>query len=1169
MVKADITDVFCRLARRLETKRFDSVTTPDISSTSLHINQPPFIGSITRYLSIEINTRVPSAAQIPSATHSHPIILRVFHEQLPRLRSVAATSASLPIRMEETSVPPDIAALCSSPVYSSTHAVHSAKIVSSPFAIKSRSAKVNRHRRSGSTRSSAVYGLLLVVLCFFAFSTTPSSATLTPRLPFSGHGYKVSSLPIQADSSYIDAWTDTNSQSSAESLVAKGHDESFQALLQHPSLAHLQREDAVSLITELIALNSTRSTPTVLHNKRQAATSDAATTSSTSSDDSEGLPTSEKVAFAIVVPILVILSGLFAGLTLGYMSLDATQLEVLLKTGTPKQREYARKIIPIRKDGHLLLTTLLIANMCTNETLPIVADPLFSSPVVAVIVSIVLVIIFAELVPQSVCSRYGLEIGAHLAWVTRVILFIFWPIAYPVSRILHWTLGAHHGIVYRRAELKELVTMHAAAGGRGGDLKGDTVMMVGGALDLQEKTASQAMTPIDQVFMLPFEAKLDYPTLERVVRSGHSRIPIYQEVEVKVDGKSGTSTPTVGPKRLLNVLTRRSTGPASDATETRPNTGDGAATATTTIKRKKIIGTLLVKSCVLLDPEDAIPVSAMTINALPSISKDEPLLNVLNAFQEGRSHMAIVTSLSRDLSAMDSMSISSAMQARPNNKLDTTPRKDGLADIDEEAQLEGTGRARRQYSSSAISAGSADSSAASSSGHLLRSFWKKRFGHHSEDISEQDIPADAEVPLDELDHSAMKPGRGDIMGVITLEDVLEELLGEEILDEYDVREDGDTSAWNSVSPPSSPGELRAEKSPVIDTKPTRETGNAADAHPLTSSPPRTAGSGDNAVQTEDGPLLRKTLLSRLGLGSSGRSRGRDSPSGGLSSSPDAVETAKDAMTSEFGENRRILTSSPTDQIEDARVDTDETPSDYLNARPRKQSSSGNEDKTAQPQGSSSLPPYAADLPTTTAARPHTAGDVVASSATNPSAVPTTATGGTGGLANTQAAVTFQQALLNPAPSSRPVVIRKSAPGGGLQNVIVGEHLLRGRRPPSGATTSPPDSSHSGPPGLTLVTAGLGSSNAVPSPTVACLSSEGGTASRSSTPRPTGTRFKSTLAQGVGGATGLTIGGRARSLSTDPVIVSGGAGEGSKATDAIAAQDDESGAPEFEQKQEEE
>lgn len=41
------------------------------------------------------------------------------------------------------------------------------------------------------------------------------------------------------------------------------------------------------------------------------------------------------IAFACLIPIFVLMSGLFAGLTLGYMSLDETQLNVLSISGTP------------------------------------------------------------------------------------------------------------------------------------------------------------------------------------------------------------------------------------------------------------------------------------------------------------------------------------------------------------------------------------------------------------------------------------------------------------------------------------------------------------------------------------------------------------------------------------------------------------------------------------------------------------------------------------------------------------------------------------------------------------------------------------------------------------------------------------------------------------------
>lgn len=47
--------------------------------------------------------------------------------------------------------------------------------------------------------------------------------------------------------------------------------------------------------------------------------------------------------------------GISAGLTLGDMSLDTTQLQVLSKTGNEKQRKAAQKVLPLRSNGHLLL----------------------------------------------------------------------------------------------------------------------------------------------------------------------------------------------------------------------------------------------------------------------------------------------------------------------------------------------------------------------------------------------------------------------------------------------------------------------------------------------------------------------------------------------------------------------------------------------------------------------------------------------------------------------------------------------------------------------------------------------------------------------------------------------------------------------------------------------
>lgn len=57
--------------------------------------------------------------------------------------------------------------------------------------------------------------------------------------------------------------------------------------------------------------------------------------------------------------------------------------------------------------------------------------------------------------------------------------------------------------------------------------------------------------------------------------------------------------------------------------------------------------------CVLLDPEDATPLRDIPLNKVPLVPFDEPLLGILDRFQEGHSHMAIVTRVSRTAESRD------------------------------------------------------------------------------------------------------------------------------------------------------------------------------------------------------------------------------------------------------------------------------------------------------------------------------------------------------------------------------------------------------------------------------------------------------------------------------------------------------------------------------------
>ena len=84
-----------------------------------------------------------------------------------------------------------------------------------------------------------------------------------------------------------------------------------------------------------------------------------------------------------------------SGLTLGLLSLDVLSLEVLKRSGKPKEQRYAKRILFLVRRHHLLLVTLLLANALAVEAMPIALSKI-TNEIVAIIVSVTAVLLFGE-----------------------------------------------------------------------------------------------------------------------------------------------------------------------------------------------------------------------------------------------------------------------------------------------------------------------------------------------------------------------------------------------------------------------------------------------------------------------------------------------------------------------------------------------------------------------------------------------------------------------------------------------------------------------------------------------------------------------------------------------------------------------------------------------------
>ncbi|KAE8663814.1 DUF21 domain-containing protein [Hibiscus syriacus] len=164
------------------------------------------------------------------------------------------------------------------------------------------------------------------------------------------------------------------------------------------------------------------------------------------------------------------------------------------------------------------------------------SPPFLSTAWGAILISMTLILLFGEIIPQYVYSRYGLAIGVKVAPFVRVLVWTCFPVAYQISKLLDFLLGHGHITLFRRAELKTLVDLHGNEAGKGGELTHDETTIIAGALELTEKKAKDAMTPITETFAIDINAKLDRELMSLILEKGHSRVPSCDDMlELKLD----------------------------------------------------------------------------------------------------------------------------------------------------------------------------------------------------------------------------------------------------------------------------------------------------------------------------------------------------------------------------------------------------------------------------------------------------------------------------------------------------------------------------------------------------------------------------------------------------------------------------------------------------------
>jgi metal transporter CNNM len=227
-----------------------------------------------------------------------------------------------------------------------------------------------------------------------------------------------------------------------------------------------------------------------------------------------------KIVFVI---ILTIVSGLFAGLTIGLMSLDLFDLKQKAKDGDIR----AIKVLSIRHDANLLLATLLLGNNAVNAAISIILADIIPGGVLAGFVATGITFIFGEILPQSIISRFALSFGAGMSPVVRVLIYLFYPICKPISWGLNKLLGTELQSPYSKKELISVMDEYANHPDAGIDA--DEQRIVKGSLSFSHKIVRDVMTPNTVVFTLTLTDILDEELVHELRDAGFSRFPVSTE----------------------------------------------------------------------------------------------------------------------------------------------------------------------------------------------------------------------------------------------------------------------------------------------------------------------------------------------------------------------------------------------------------------------------------------------------------------------------------------------------------------------------------------------------------------------------------------------------------------------------------------------------------------
>lgn len=226
---------------------------------------------------------------------------------------------------------------------------------------------------------------------------------------------------------------------------------------------------------------------------------------------------------AIVILVILLFSGFFSGAEAALVSLSDPEVHSL----ADKKVIGSRILVRVHKQLNRSVITIVVWNNVVNIVGSILVGQLvitmYGDAILAVITTGLTfgIIIFSEIIPKAIGIHYAERVGV----LTAPFIMILTTVMLPVIVLLEWITNLFktgERKVGTEAQIRSLVTI----GRRAGHIESDEGQLIHRAFILNDKSASDIMTPFKDIIAVNKENTIG-EAWQKIDHNVHSRYPVF------------------------------------------------------------------------------------------------------------------------------------------------------------------------------------------------------------------------------------------------------------------------------------------------------------------------------------------------------------------------------------------------------------------------------------------------------------------------------------------------------------------------------------------------------------------------------------------------------------------------------------------------------------------